>query len=158
MTRIANSLQVPERIGGDDGTRTRGLCRDSLGISVLSATYVLSGDCQVAERDCRNRSLWVNLWVRVFRARRSWSGALNFKSSQCSVSYALASAQVDPSCHTSSVGSSPPRYRLTVEEAPAQMPQAGTRTADFHFRRRQLLRGGVCAPRRKDRTHHRKHA
>jgi len=28
--------------GGDDGTRTRGLCRDSLGIHVLSATYVLS--------------------------------------------------------------------------------------------------------------------
>ena len=24
----ANSLQVLERIGGDDGTRTRGLCRD----------------------------------------------------------------------------------------------------------------------------------
>jgi len=28
MTEIANSLQVLERIGGDDGTRTRGLCRD----------------------------------------------------------------------------------------------------------------------------------
>src|SRR5580658_5111507 len=28
MTQIANSLQVLERIGGDDGTRTRGLCRD----------------------------------------------------------------------------------------------------------------------------------
>src|SRR5579872_207451 len=28
MTKIANSLQVIERIGGDDGTRTRGLCRD----------------------------------------------------------------------------------------------------------------------------------
>ena len=27
-TQIANSLQVLERIGGDDGTRTRGLCRD----------------------------------------------------------------------------------------------------------------------------------
>jgi integrase len=36
-------LQVLERNGGDDGTRTRGLCRDSLGIHVLSATYVLSG-------------------------------------------------------------------------------------------------------------------
>ena len=32
-----------ERIGGDDGTRTRGLCRDSLGIHVLSATYILAG-------------------------------------------------------------------------------------------------------------------
>jgi hypothetical protein len=29
MTHIANSLQVSERNGGDDGTRTRGLCRDS---------------------------------------------------------------------------------------------------------------------------------
>jgi hypothetical protein len=28
MTEIANSLQVIERNGGDDGTRTRGLCRD----------------------------------------------------------------------------------------------------------------------------------
>ena len=28
MMQIANSLQVLERIGGDDGTRTRGLCRD----------------------------------------------------------------------------------------------------------------------------------
>ena len=24
------------------------------------------GGCQVAEKDCRNRSLWVSLWVRVF--------------------------------------------------------------------------------------------
>ena len=28
MSEIANSLQVLERNGGDDGTRTRGLCRD----------------------------------------------------------------------------------------------------------------------------------
>ncbi len=52
--------------GGDDETRTRDLCRDSLGINVLSATYVLNGGCQVAEKDCRNRSPWVNLWVRIF--------------------------------------------------------------------------------------------
>jgi hypothetical protein len=43
MSEIANSLQVFERNGGDDGTRTRGLCRDSLGIYVLSATYILAG-------------------------------------------------------------------------------------------------------------------
>jgi hypothetical protein len=24
------------------------------------------GGCQVAEKDCGNRSLWVNLWVRIF--------------------------------------------------------------------------------------------
>jgi hypothetical protein len=54
-----------QKNGGDDETRTRDLCRDSLGINVFSATYVLSGGCQVAERDYRNRSLWVNLWVRI---------------------------------------------------------------------------------------------
>ena len=31
-------------------TRTRDLCRDSLGIHVLSATYVLSGGCQSLKR------------------------------------------------------------------------------------------------------------
>ena len=36
-----------EKNGGDDGTRTRGLCRDSLGTSVVSATYILSGGCQL---------------------------------------------------------------------------------------------------------------
>jgi hypothetical protein len=25
------------------------------------------GGCQVAERDCRNHSLWVSPWVRIFR-------------------------------------------------------------------------------------------
>jgi hypothetical protein len=54
-----------EKNGGDDETRTRDLCRDRLGIDVLSATYVLSGGCQVAEKDYRNRSLWVNLWLRT---------------------------------------------------------------------------------------------
>ena len=29
--------------GGDDETRTRDLCRDRLGIHVLSATYILAG-------------------------------------------------------------------------------------------------------------------
>jgi len=50
MTQIANSLQVLERIGGDDGTRTRGLCRDSLGIHVLSATYLLAGAAKSLKR------------------------------------------------------------------------------------------------------------
>jgi len=40
--RLANAC----RNGGDDGTRTRGLCRDSLATSVVSATYILSGGCQ----------------------------------------------------------------------------------------------------------------
>jgi hypothetical protein len=50
--------------GGDDETRKHSLCRDSLGMRGLSATYVLSGGCQVAGKDSRNRSLRVNLWVR----------------------------------------------------------------------------------------------
>ena len=55
--------------GGDDGSRTRGLCLDSLGIHGLSATYNLSGGCQVADKDCRNRSLWVILWARILAVR-----------------------------------------------------------------------------------------
>jgi len=39
----SNFPQVIERNGGDDETRTRDLCRDSLGINVLSATYILAG-------------------------------------------------------------------------------------------------------------------
>ncbi len=48
----------------------------SLGIHVLSATYVLNGGCQVAEKDCRNLSLWVNLWVMILASQRSrgWEG------------------------------------------------------------------------------------
>ena len=45
-----NFPQVHERNGGDDETRTRDLCRDSLGIHVLSATYVLNGGCQSLKR------------------------------------------------------------------------------------------------------------
>jgi len=37
------SSYVAEKNGGDDGTRTRDLYRDSLGIHVLSATYILAG-------------------------------------------------------------------------------------------------------------------
>ena len=36
--------------GGDDGTRTRGLCRDSLSIHVLSATYILAGAANALKR------------------------------------------------------------------------------------------------------------
>ncbi len=39
----AKSPQVFDKFGGDDETRTRDLCRDSLGINVLSATYILAG-------------------------------------------------------------------------------------------------------------------
>jgi hypothetical protein len=49
MAKIANSLQVLERIGGDDGTRTRGLCRDSETALGLSRTYKLMKTAQVLE-------------------------------------------------------------------------------------------------------------
>jgi hypothetical protein len=42
--------QVIEKNGGDDGTRTRGLCRDRLGIHVLSATYILAGAAKSLQR------------------------------------------------------------------------------------------------------------
>jgi len=43
-----------KRIGGDDETRTRDLCRDRLGAFVFSATYILNGGCQVAGRNHKN--------------------------------------------------------------------------------------------------------
>jgi len=41
---------TPGEDGGDDGTRTRGLCCDSLGVNVLSATYVLTGAAKSLKR------------------------------------------------------------------------------------------------------------
>ena len=41
--RAALLAQLMENNGGDDGTRTRDLCRDRLGMHVLSATYILAG-------------------------------------------------------------------------------------------------------------------
>ena len=67
LAKVRECTDCLEKNGGDNGTRTRGLYRDSLGINVLSATYILAGAAQVAEKDCRNRLLWVNLWVRIFR-------------------------------------------------------------------------------------------
>jgi hypothetical protein len=46
ITQIANSLQGLERNGGDDGTRTRGLCRDSVAGLNFTTTYNNRGDCQ----------------------------------------------------------------------------------------------------------------
>ena len=66
-----------EIYGGDDETRTRDLCRDSLArhTRIISALHSRGG-CQVAERDCRNRSLWVSLWVRIFASNSSCLAAL----------------------------------------------------------------------------------
>jgi hypothetical protein len=48
--RFLGFLQALERNGGDDGTRTRGLCRVRLGIHVLSATYILAGAAKSLKR------------------------------------------------------------------------------------------------------------
>ena len=40
---MEGTATCPEEYGGDDETRTRDLCRDSLGIHGLSATYILAG-------------------------------------------------------------------------------------------------------------------
>jgi hypothetical protein len=60
---FGHSFQMTEKNGGDDGTRTRGLCRDRVTRIVFSATYKNIGGCQVAGRNYRNRKLWVGLWV-----------------------------------------------------------------------------------------------
>jgi hypothetical protein len=39
-----------ESYGGDDGTRTRDLCRDRLGIFDFSATYILAGAAKSLKR------------------------------------------------------------------------------------------------------------
>jgi hypothetical protein len=57
--------QTSEKNGGDDGTRTRGLCRDRLAVFVFSATYILSGAAKSLQGITRTRMLWVNLWVEV---------------------------------------------------------------------------------------------
>ena len=43
MTEIANSLQVFEKNGGDDETRTRDLCRDSGALIGFTTTYKTAG-------------------------------------------------------------------------------------------------------------------
>ena len=43
LLQIFVARSDPEKNGGDDGTRTRDLCRDRPGMHVLSATYILAG-------------------------------------------------------------------------------------------------------------------
>jgi len=63
VREIANSLQVLERIGGDDGTRTRDLCRDSFAWIGFTTTYKTAGTAKVRGSRARHRILWVGLWV-----------------------------------------------------------------------------------------------
>jgi len=57
------SSAVIERNGGDDGTRTRGLCRDSLAGIGFTTTYKNAGTAKIPVRRTRHHVLWVGLWV-----------------------------------------------------------------------------------------------
>jgi hypothetical protein len=46
-------------------TRTHGLCRDSLGVFVFSATYILSGAAKSLQGITSTRLMWVRLWVKL---------------------------------------------------------------------------------------------
>ena len=53
MTEIANSSQVLERYGGDDETRTRDLCRDSLGMTAYQRLTFSTGAAKSLKRTVR---------------------------------------------------------------------------------------------------------
>jgi hypothetical protein len=55
--------QAIEKNGGDDGTRTRGLCRDSVAWIGLTTTYKNAGTAKIPASRTRHRNLWVGLWV-----------------------------------------------------------------------------------------------
>jgi hypothetical protein len=56
-------LQVLEKNGGDDGTRTRGLCRDSLARIGFTTTYNNAGTAKIPASRTRHIEVWVELWV-----------------------------------------------------------------------------------------------
>ena len=51
--------------GGDDGTRTRDLCRDRARIG-FTTTYNNAGTAKIPVRRTRLQELWVELWVENF--------------------------------------------------------------------------------------------
>jgi hypothetical protein len=55
--------QVIERNGGDDETRTRDLCRDSVAWIGFTTTYKTAGTAKVPLSRTRHQDLWVGLWV-----------------------------------------------------------------------------------------------
>jgi len=58
-----NFPQVLEKIGGDDETRTRDLCRDSLARCGFTITYKDAGTAKIPVSRIRHRIVWVGLWV-----------------------------------------------------------------------------------------------
>ena len=55
--------QVQEKNGGDDGTRTRDLCRDSVAWLGFTTTYKTAGTAKLRGSRTRHCILWVGLWV-----------------------------------------------------------------------------------------------
>ena len=49
--------------GGDDGTRTRGLCRDSAAGNGFTTTYKHAGTAKRRIGRTRLQELWVGMWV-----------------------------------------------------------------------------------------------
>src|SRR5713226_10088537 len=49
--------------GGDDGTRTRDLCRDRVAWLGFTTTYKTAGTAKLRGSHIRRRFLWAGLWV-----------------------------------------------------------------------------------------------
>ena len=48
-------------------------------LQILFTSYqrlTFSRGCEVAEKDCRNRSLWVSLWARIFQSGCRYCGSV----------------------------------------------------------------------------------
>src|ERR1700730_18044089 len=56
-------INIGEKSGGDDETRTRDLCRDSLARVSFTTTYKNAGTAKIPVRRTRLHELWVGLWV-----------------------------------------------------------------------------------------------
>jgi hypothetical protein len=65
------SLWVPYKLksfalyGGDDGARTRDLCRDSAGLIGFTMHYRLVRNAEIITGRVRSVFLWVGLWVGI---------------------------------------------------------------------------------------------
>ena len=61
-----NFPQLLEKNGGDDETRTRDLCRDSLAGIGFTTTYKNAGTAKIPVRRTRHHELWVVGWRFAF--------------------------------------------------------------------------------------------
>jgi len=59
----ARSDLSPLESGGDDGARTRDLCRDRAARLSFSTTYNTAGTAKVRGSRAEQQDLWVGLWV-----------------------------------------------------------------------------------------------